>query len=206
VAGKALVAADDVARGQAHFRRSARIFSSIGQLSARRQVLQDAAACGALPPSLVARDNPPWPRLEPDALAALRSEPASEDSARFAARQNFSNYTGCSGAPGGTVASDAQTIAQKGTLDSTAADLLPNWGSATFSVDVTCADSVDGQDMLGIYRSRFGGTCDGSTANGCAQVVTVSATIPYRSILGSFGFTGLGLDLNASSQAAVTGI
>ena len=131
---------------------------------------------------------------------------AVRDSARFAARQNFTNYTGCSGSPGGTVAADAETIARKGVLDSTADDLLPNWNSATFSVSVSCTGSVDGQDMLGIYRSRVGGTCDGATSNGCAQVVTVDATVPYSAILGSFGFTGLGLNLNASSQAAVTGI
>jgi Flp pilus assembly protein TadG len=128
------------------------------------------------------------------------------DAARYAARQNFSDYTGCSGAPTDPVPANAQLVAQKGTLDSTAADLLPNWASASFTVSVSCVPSANGQDMLGIYRSRFGGTCDGATANGCAQVVTVSASLPYRSVLGSFGFSGFGKTLNASSQAAVTGI
>jgi Flp pilus assembly protein TadG len=128
------------------------------------------------------------------------------DAARYAARQNFTNYTGCSGSPSAPVPANAQLLAQKGILDSTAPDLLPNWGSATFTVSVSCVSSTDGQEMLGIYRSRFGGTCDGATADGCAQVVTVDATVPYTSILGSYGFTGLGLNLNASSQAAVTGI
>ena len=128
------------------------------------------------------------------------------DAARYAARQSFTNYTSCSGSPSDPVPANTQLVAQKGTLDSSAGDLLPNWASATFSVAVSCVSSTDGQDMLGIYRSRFGGTCNGSTANGCAQVVTVSATLPYRSILGSYGFSGLGLNLNASSQAAVTGI
>jgi Flp pilus assembly protein TadG len=133
------------------------------------------------------------------------------DGARFAARQGFTNYTSCSGdlpTPGvaGSPNDNTKLIVRKGTLDSTADDLLPNWSSATFSVTVSCAGSANGQDMLGIYRSRFGGTCGGATANGCAQIVTVDVTIPYKSIVGSYGFTGLGLNLNASSQAAVTGI
>jgi hypothetical protein len=60
--------------------------------------------------------------------------------------------------------------------------------------------------MLGIYRSRFGGSCDGAPANGCAQVITVSASVAYRPILSAFGFSGVGMHLNASSQAAVQGI
>jgi hypothetical protein len=56
--------------------------------------------------------------------------------------------------------------------------------------------------MLGIYRGRTG--C--GAAAGCAQVVTVTAQVPYQSILGSFGFRGIGMNLNASSQAAVAGI
>jgi hypothetical protein len=55
--------------------------------------------------------------------------------------------------------------------------------------------------MSGIYRDRtVAGVATG------AQIVTVSASVDYRSILGSFGFSGVGLHLNASSQAAVAGI
>jgi len=130
---------------------------------------------------------------------------AVRDGSRFAARQNFSNYTGCTGAPGGTVVADTQNLIMNGYL-SGGSVITPNIAAADITLSVSCTDSVDGQDMLGIYRSRFGGTCDGATANGCAQVVTVNATVPYIPILGSFGFSGLGLNLNASSQAAVTGI
>ena len=35
---------------------------------------------------------------------------AVRDGARFAARQDFSNYTGCSGQPGGTVVTDTQEV------------------------------------------------------------------------------------------------
>ena len=136
---------------------------------------------------------------------------AVRDGARFAARQGFTNYTGCSGnvpTPGsaGSANENTKLIVRKGTLDSTAPDLLPNWSTATFSATVSCVASVNGQQMLGIYRSRFGSTCNGVAANGCAQVVTVTASLTYLPILRVFGFNGIGLHLNATSQAAVAGI
>lgn len=130
---------------------------------------------------------------------------AVRDGARFAARQSFSNYTACSGAPGGTVVSDTQNVVMNGYLTG-GSILTPNITASDITLSVSCTATANGQDMLGIYRSRFGGTCDGATANGCAQIVTVDATVPYSSILGSYGFTGFGLSLNAASQAAVTGI
>jgi hypothetical protein len=130
---------------------------------------------------------------------------AVRDGSRFAARQNFTNYTACSGEPGGTVPDDTRNVVMNGYL-SGGSTITPNISTGDISISVSCVPSANGQDMLGIYRSRFGGTCDGATANGCAQIVTVSASVPYRSILGSFGFSGFGKTLNASSQAAVTGI
>lgn len=136
---------------------------------------------------------------------------AVRDGARFAARQDFSNYTGCSGniptaGTAGTAYENTKLIVQKGKLDTTASDLLPNWSTATFAATVSCQATANGQNMLGIYTSRLSTNCNGASASGCAQVVTVSATLNYRSILGSYGFSGKGLTLNASSQAAVTGI
>lgn len=131
---------------------------------------------------------------------------AVRDGARFAARQSFTNYTGCSGAPGGTVVADTKNVVMNAAL-SGGSLTTPDLTSSEISLSVSCVASTGGQNMLGIYRSRFGGTCDGSSASGCAQVVTVSATsVSYRSILGSFGFSGAGTRMNASSQAAVTGI
>jgi Flp pilus assembly protein TadG len=130
---------------------------------------------------------------------------AVRDGARFAARQSFTNYTGCSGTPGGTVVTDTQNVVMNGYL-SGGTIITPNISATNVTVSVSCASTAGGQNMLGIYRSRFGGTCNGAGANGCAQMVTVTAAVPYRSILGSIGFTGVGMSLNASSQAAVTGI
>lgn len=131
---------------------------------------------------------------------------AVRDGARFAARQSFSNFTGCSGSPDtDNVVTPTQNLVMYGYLTGSTV-LTPNISASDVTVTVSCASTVDGQDMLGIYRSRFGSTCDGDTANGCAQVVTVTASVPYLSVLGSFGFSGSGRSLNASSQAAVTGI
>ena len=130
---------------------------------------------------------------------------AVRDGARFAARQGFQNYAGCSGEPSGTVVADTQNVVMYGYV-SGGAVLTPNIDPSDISLAITCAPTVGGQEMLGIYRSRFGGTCNGSTANGCAQTVTVSAQVDYRPVLAAFGFTGLGMHLNASSQAAVAGV
>ena len=122
---------------------------------------------------------------------------AVRDGARFAARQSFTNYTTCNGSPDTTnVVTPTQNIVMNayrtgGTVTT------PDIAAADISVTTSCAANVDSQDMLGIYRGR---------ANG-AQIVRVEATnVPYRSVLGSLGFTGLGMHLNASSEAAVTGI
>jgi Flp pilus assembly protein TadG len=130
---------------------------------------------------------------------------AVRDGSRFAARQSFTNYTACSGAPGGTVVADTQNVVMDGYLGG-GTTITPNISAPDITLSVSCVSSAGGQNMLGIYRSRFGGTCNGSAASGCAQVVTVNATVPYRSVLGSLGFSGVGWNLNASSQAAVTGI
>jgi hypothetical protein len=57
--------------------------------------------------------------------------------------------------------------------------------------------------MSGIYAGR---DVDGDTQND-ALIVTVSASVSYRPILSSaFGFSGVGMSLNAASEAAVAGM
>lgn len=130
---------------------------------------------------------------------------AVRDGARYAARQSFTYYSGCSGEPDAPVPDDTRSVVINGYL-SGGTTLTPNISPSDITLSVGCASAAGGQDMLGIYRSRFGGTCDGASANGCAQTVTVSARVNYRPILAAFGFTGVGVHLNASSQAAVQGI
>jgi hypothetical protein len=130
---------------------------------------------------------------------------AVRDGARYAARQSFTYYPGCSGEPDAPVPDDTKNVVMSGYLGG-GSDLTPNIAPSDITLSVSCASTAGGQDMLGIYRSRFGGNCGGAAANGCAQTVTVSASVAYRPILSAFGFTGIGVHLNASSQAAVQGI
>ena len=122
---------------------------------------------------------------------------AVRDGARFAARQDFSNYTGCSGQPGGTVVTDTQEVVIHGYRSGGTGYLTPNIAAANITVATSCALNAGGQTMQGgIYGAR---------ANG-GQIVTVSASVPYRFMIGAFGFTGAGFNLNAASHAAVTGL
>jgi Flp pilus assembly protein TadG len=129
---------------------------------------------------------------------------AVRDGARFAARQSFSAYPDCSTVDS-TVLSNTRNVVMNGYL-SGGSVITPNISASDITMSVSCASTAGGQNMLGIYRSRLSSNCNGAAANGCAQIVTVTAAVPYRSILGSFGFSGVGMTLNATSQAAVTGI
>jgi Flp pilus assembly protein TadG len=119
---------------------------------------------------------------------------AVRDGARFAARQNFTNYPDCS-TVNTAARDDTRNVVMNGFL-SGGSVITPNISAPNITVSTSCALSVGGQTMLGIYRGR---------ANG-AQIVTVTAAVNYRSVLGAFGFSGIGLRLNATSQAAVAGI
>lgn len=124
------------------------------------------------------------------------------DGARYAARQSFPNFSSCTGAPAGTVEADTKNIVRTGKV-SGGSDRLPNWTSAdaTFSLTVSCSTTAGTQTLSGIYKdnTNAAGTFIG------APIVTVSAHVPYRSILGSYGFTGVGFSLNGREQAAVMG-
>jgi Flp pilus assembly protein TadG len=120
---------------------------------------------------------------------------AVRNGARFAARQNFTNYTACSGSPGGTVVADTQNMVMNGYL-SGGTIITPNIDASDIDVTTSCAATIDSQAMTGIYFGRTDG----------AQVVTVQAVVDYRPVVGLLGFDSVGLKLNASSQAAVAGI
>ena len=129
------------------------------------------------------------------------------DGARYAARQSFTNFAACTGNVPSAVSDNTKLVVSKGALDPAADDLLPNWSGVSascsgnpatgcFEVTMTCSPTAGGQSMTGIY----------STTGSGAPVVTVVARLPYQSILGSFGFRGVDMYLNADSQAAVTGL
>ena len=118
---------------------------------------------------------------------ALRK--AVRDGARFAARQSFVNYTACTGTPGGTVEADTRAVVMRSTR-------IPFWNANTITVTHTCKTTAGTEAMKGIYKDFATG----------APIVTVSATVPYTPVLASFGFRGIGLNLNAFEEAAVSGV
>lgn len=120
---------------------------------------------------------------------------AVRDGARFAARQSFTNYTACTGAPGGTVVADTRNVVMNGYL-SGGTIITPNIEASDIDVETSCMTTAGGQTMSGIYTGRTGG----------AQIVEVRATVDYRPVISAFGFTGIGFTLNAASQAAVAGM
>jgi Flp pilus assembly protein TadG len=119
---------------------------------------------------------------------------AVRNGARFAARQSFSNYTACSGAPDGTVVSDTRNVVMNGYL-SGGTVITPNIQAADIDVSTSCISVAGGETMTGIYVGRPGG----------AQKVTVAASVNYRPVISAVGFTGIGFKLNAKSEAAVSG-
>jgi hypothetical protein len=122
---------------------------------------------------------------------------AVRDGARYAARQNVSFFTSCTGTPGGSVATDTQNVVMTGLL-SGGDDYLPNRSSGTINVTVVgCSTTTVGGLYTGLKNS--GGSGIG------APVVEVDASLPYQPIILAFGFSGLNLTINASQQAAVMG-
>lgn len=129
---------------------------------------------------------------------------AVRDGARYAARQSFSNYSGCTSttANAPSVLANTKLLVRKGSLNSNDPDILPNWTStsADFTVQMSCSSTAGSTALSGIYVGNSTGTA------GVAPIVSVTAKLPYRPVLASFGFTGTGYFLNATQQAAVMGI
>lgn len=124
-------------------------------------------------------------------------EKAVRDGAVYAARQPIDDYDCAGGTVGGSVAADTKTLVRTGQL-SGGGDRLPLWDDSdtSFTVTAACVTAASGTTLGGIY-----------TANGGqVPVVTVTASLPYRAVLSGFGFSAVGMSLNASQQAVVMGI
>lgn len=123
-------------------------------------------------------------------LDAHRVQQAVRDGARFAGRQGFVDMP-C----GGTATADPQirNLVRTGTTASGGTPRLTYWTNpATITVTITC-DSTGTYSAAGIYTIVSGG----------ARRVTVSAIVPYDSLL---GIRLTGANINASSESAVMGI
>jgi Flp pilus assembly protein TadG len=127
---------------------------------------------------------------------------AVRDGARYAARQSFSYYesgtpAACASPTDATMLGNVRALVRTSLL-SAGTDRFPDIQDSDITLSTTCPTLVAGQTMSGIYRNK---------AVPGAPIVTVSATVDYAPVIGAaFGFSGLGFHLNASQQAAVTGI
>lgn len=139
---------------------------------------------------------------------------AVRDAARYAARKPLVESDGtvnysCSGPTLGTsVQSQIQEVARfndpAGTTDS-AASRLSGWTADSMAtVTLACLDQSSGDSYVdnGVYAD-FPNGADGKA--GAVPVVTVSATVPYNMLFGSYVFGTATLNLNATSQASVVG-
>ena len=113
---------------------------------------------------------------------------AVRDGARYAGRQSLDACTA-----GIANQDNIQILTRTGTLDPTAAPVVPGWtDNSTVTVSISC----DAGTTTGIYKSQASG----------APRVTVSASVPYPDLFGSIGFPTDGLILNAEAEAAVMGL
>ena len=124
------------------------------------------------------------------------------DGARYAGRQDFSNFSTCSSTgtdlSSATIGTNTKLVVQKGSLDSTQQDLVPNWSTVNFKLTCQSVTTAGGQTMAGMYTN---------SPNGVAYNVKVEATLNYRPVIAvALGFSGVGTQLYAASQAAVSGI
>jgi Flp pilus assembly protein TadG len=120
------------------------------------------------------------------------------DGAVYAARQEISNYDCSTPNPTvpATVVNNSKALVRTGQL-SGGADRLPLWadGSTSFTIDAACVTTAGGTTLLGIYQVN----------GGQVPVITVTADLPYQSVVGILGFATTGFRVRAAQQAVVIG-
>lgn len=122
---------------------------------------------------------------------------AVRDGARYAGRLSFDEYD-CVNSANAARDDKIQNVVRTGQVTEMSPDepRLRGWTNAiedsTITVNVACSAATTG----GIYKDKTGG----------APVVTVTASVPYDSLLGIVGLANPSLTLNATAQATVNGI
>jgi len=115
---------------------------------------------------------------------------AVRDGARYAARQPFTEFASCT--PSSTVIANTRNVTRTGQVASGGTARLSNWtNGTTITVSASCVSGT----YQGVYL----------TNSGSAPVVTVTAIVPYQSVLGTLGIANPALEIRATQQAAVMG-
>lgn len=120
---------------------------------------------------------------------------AVRDGARYAARQSFTKY-GCSGEPTAPVGANTRALVRTSLLSGS--DRFADIQDSDITISTSCKTVQGTQSMVnGIYKGMTTG----------APIVQVQAIVDYTPVVGSaFGFSGVGVQLHATQQAAVMGI
>lgn len=125
---------------------------------------------------------------------------AVRDGARFAARQPMTNYideaAGCVDIADQPIGEQTRNFVRTGNISGTGGRLAYWTDPATVTVTTSCSAVAGAEGLGGIYAGED---------SGGAPVVTVSVTLPYRSLFGFVPFAET-LDVRAEQQAVVTGI
>jgi hypothetical protein len=125
---------------------------------------------------------------------------AVRDGARYAGRLSFSEYDCANTANAQRDARDGKirNVVRTGQVAEMSPDIprLNGWTDATEDSTITVNVACSATTIGGIYTGKAGG----------APVVTVSASVPYISLLGIVGLANDTLTLNANSQATVNGV
>ena len=126
---------------------------------------------------------------------------AVRDAARFAARLPMSDYPTCTLPVGGTAEQQTQRVAKTGDPDGdydnngTQDKRLIGWTADSMTVVTIACPGTGSYNNAGIYKDFPNG----------APVITVQATVPYKTFFGSLGLGLSTVNLYAQSQAAVIG-
>ncbi|MCC6480552.1 MAG: pilus assembly protein [Sphingomonadaceae bacterium] len=118
---------------------------------------------------------------------------AVRDGARYAGRQSFAEFAGCT--PSSTVEQRTRNITRTGIVANGGTPRIANWTNpASITVAAAC-------DTSGTYTGIYTDVAIG------APRVTVSAMVTYNSLFGQFGLlTNATVNMRAQSESAVMGV
>lgn len=121
---------------------------------------------------------------------------AVRNGAVFASRQSITKFHCSTGVIDAPVPANTQALIQTGAL-ANGSGLLPNSSAAgaSYTMALACVTAAGTTTLSGIYKGN----------GGQVPVITVSATVPYNTIMKGFGFSST-INLHATEQAAVTAI
>ena len=120
---------------------------------------------------------------------------AVRDASIYASRQPIDNFNCSTSTVSSAVTTATSNLVKTGVV-SGGTNRLPNWssGGASIALSLSCVKTAGGTTLSGIYTANAGNV----------PVLTITATLPYNSIMNGFGLDK-SFTMVASQQAAVMG-